>query len=244
MSNKPNRNRSASVKVRQAAASGQGRSTTWVWVGALVAIVIVGAIVIGVSRGGGSASGGGPSPSGGTVVPNGNLEFGTVSVQGGPLPGYQQDAVDTAIGLPVPQVTGQTFDGATIPLAGNGQPMIIIGLAHWCQFCQQEVPDLQEWFDGNGMPSDVAVYAVATSNEPARPNFPAGDWLRREKWSVPTIVDDRNNTAGSALGVGGFPYFLVVSADGQVITRTSGIKTPAQWEALLESARTGIPLPG
>jgi hypothetical protein len=89
------------------------------------------------------------------------------------------------------------------------------------------------------MPADVDLVTVATSNDPARGNFPAGDWLRREEWSVPTIVDDKQSQAGSALGVSGFPYFIVADAQGKIVYRTSGAVTEDQWNALLEAARTG-----
>jgi thiol-disulfide isomerase/thioredoxin len=112
-------------------------------------------------------------------------------------------------------------------------------VAHWCSHCQAEVPRVQKWLDASGMPADVDLVTVATSNDPARGNFPAADWLRREKWSVPTIVDDKQNQAGNAFGVSGFPYFVVTDAQGKVVYRTSGEITEDQWNALLEAARSG-----
>ncbi len=89
------------------------------------------------------------------------------------------------------------------------------------------------------MPSDVEIVAVATSNDATRVNYPAGDWLRSEEWSVPTLVDDEANSAAQALGVTGFPGFIVVGADGKVVQRASGEITTEQWEALVEAARSG-----
>ena len=83
------------------------------------------------------------------------------------------------------------------------------------------------------------MYTVATSNDPAKPNYPAGDWLRREKWTVPTILDDKNNQAAAALGVGGFPYFLITDANGKVVYRTSGEKSAAELDALMKAAAKG-----
>jgi thiol-disulfide isomerase/thioredoxin len=112
-------------------------------------------------------------------------------------------------------------------------------VAHWCSFCKNEVPRIQKWLNASGMPADVDLVTVATSNDPAKGNFPAGDWLRREEWSVPTIVDDKQSQAGNALGVSGFPYFIVADAQGKIVYRTSGAVTEDQWNALLEAARTG-----
>jgi hypothetical protein len=101
------------------------------------------------------------------------------------------------------------------------------------------VPRIQEWLDEDGMPADVNLVAVATANDPSRVNYPAGDWLRKEGWSVPTIVDDEEGTAAKAIGLSAFPFFVVVDADGEVVLRTSGELDRGQWDALLEAARTG-----
>jgi cytochrome c biogenesis protein CcmG/thiol:disulfide interchange protein DsbE len=242
VSNKPSRQSSASAKVRAASASGGGGNTTWLWIGIVVVIVLVGVIVIAVGRSssGGSAEGGGPSPSGGTVVPNGDVEFGTVEVSGTQLPQPSDSGADAGVGMQIPTIDGITFDDSAVTISPDGEPKVILALAHWCPHCQREVPLLQEWLDENGMPSDVEVVAVATGNDSGAVNFPAGDWLREEGWSVPTMVDDQDDSAALALGVKGYPGFTVVDADGEVVFRTSGEISMDQWEALLESARTGV----
>jgi thiol-disulfide isomerase/thioredoxin len=126
-----------------------------------------------------------------------------------------------------------------VTISPGGTPKVIMGIAHWCPHCQAEVPRIQDWLDQNGMPADVELVAVATSNDPSRTNFPAAPWLRKEGWSVPTMLDDKENAAALGLGVTGFPAFIVVDKDGKVVFRTSGEITMAQWESLLEAARTG-----
>ena len=256
MSNRPSRTPSASARVRQASNSGRGGRTTWVWVGLVAVVAVVGLVAVMVSRSSDSSAGGASSPSGGTVVPNGDFEYGSVDVQGTPLAaapdGSDPSATDTAVGQALPTVIGQGFDGNQITISPDGGPQIVMAVAHWCPHCQAEVPRLQKWLDDNGMPSDVKLTAVATSNDPSRPNFPAGPWLRKEGWSVPTIIDDKpassatsgsgsGNDAAAALGVSGFPYFAVIGPDGKVVQRASGEITMTQWEALLEAARTGQP---
>lgn len=243
MSNKPSRQTSASAKVRAASASGSGGNTMWLWIGIVVLVVVVGvvAVAIGRSSSSGSADGGGSSPSGGTVVPNGDLEYGAVEVAGTPLPSVSSpSAPDTAIGETIPTIKGITFDESSVEISADGTPKVVLAVAHWCPHCQKEVPLLQEWLDANGMPDGVDLVAVATGNDPTAVNFPAGDWLRKEGWSVRTLLDDQESNAGVALGVSGYPGFTVVGADGKVVYRTSGEITMDQWEALLESARTGV----
>jgi len=238
MSNRPGRSKSASQRVRAASNAGKSRSTTWIWIGIVVVVVVVGVVAIVAGRGG-SSSGGGASPSGGTIVPSGNLEYGQIAVSGAALPQMSDTGTDPAVGSVFPSVTGQQFDGKQLTIAPDGKPHIIMVVAHWCPHCQAEVPRIQKWLDRDGMPADVELVTVATSNDPAKGNFPAADWLRREKWSVPTIVDDKQTQAGTALGVSGFPYFIVTDAQGKVVYRTSGEKTEAEWNALLQAARTG-----
>ena len=238
MSNRPGRSKSASQRVRAASNAGKSRSTTWIWIGIVVVVVVVGVVAIVAGRGG-SSSGGGASPSGGTIVPSGNVEYGQVAVSGAALPQMSDTGTDPAVGSVFPSITGQQFDGKQLTIAPDGKPHIIMVVAHWCPHCQAEVPRIQKWLDKDGMPADVELVTVATSNDPAKGNFPAADWLRREKWSVPTIVDDKQTQAGTALGVSGFPYFIVTDAQGKVVYRTSGEKTEAEWNALLQAARTG-----
>jgi thiol-disulfide isomerase/thioredoxin len=226
----------------------------WIWIGLTALIVVVGVVAVIVSRSdsgssssdsssNGTIAGGSASPSGGTVVPDGTLDFGTsVTVEGDPLPAQPTTttAADPAVGQTIPTVTGQSFDGSSITIAPTGTPQLIMGVAHWCPHCQAEVPRIQDWLDTNGMPADVQLTTVATSNNDQRTNFPAGPWLRAAGWSVPTIIDDQKSQAAEALGVGSFPYFLVVDGQGKVVFRTSGEITMTQWEALLEAARTGV----
>ncbi len=239
MSNRVKGKSSASQRVRAASNAGKG-SSTWLWVGIIGVVVVVGVLAIAIGRGGSSASGGGSSPSGGTVVPSGKIDNGTIAVAGANLPELPSNSADPATGAPIPQISGVQFDGQQLDIVPNdGKPKVIMVVAHWCPHCQAEVPRIQDWLDADGMPADVELVTIATSNDPTKPNFSPGDWLRREKWSVPTIVDDKQNKAGTALGVSGFPFFVVTNGQGQVVYRTSGELTRDQWNSVLQAARTG-----
>ena len=238
MSNRPGKSKSASQRVRAASNAGKGKSTAWIWIVVVGVVIAVGIVAIVAGRGT-SSSGGSASPSGGTVVPSGKLDYGQVAVSGTALTPKPDSGADPMVGTVVPSVTGQQFDGKQLTISADGKPQIIMVVAHWCSHCQAEVPRVQKWLDKDGMPADVELVTVATSNDPAKGNFPAADWLRREKWSVPTIVDDKQGQAGAALGVSGFPYFIVTDAQGKVVYRTSGEITEDQWNALLQAARTG-----
>jgi thiol-disulfide isomerase/thioredoxin len=211
----------------------------WAVVAIAVVVLLAAVIAIAVTRSEQSIAGGGPSPSGGTVVPSGDLDYGTVDVAGTPLPEMRTGSSDAAVGERIPTVTGEQFDGAGITIAPGGKPKVVMFVAHWCPHCQAEVPRIQDWLDQNGMPNDVDLYTVATGTSSSRPNYPPGDWLREQGWSVPTTLDDEESTAAQAFGLTSYPFFVVVDGSGNAVFRTSGELTMQQWEAVLEAARTG-----
>jgi thiol-disulfide isomerase/thioredoxin len=243
VSNRPSRRSSSAQRVRTASNSGKS-STIWIWVGLAVLIVVVGvvAIAVGRSSSSGSDDGGSATGSGGTVVPNGNPDPVTVTVEGQNLPQASTGSggADAAAGMTIPTINGETFDGSPVVIApGGGKGQVIMVVAHWCPHCRAEVPRVQSWLDESGMPSDVNLTAIATANDPTAVNYPAGDWLRREGWSVPTMLDDEQQTAALAVGTSAYPFFVVVDSDGKVVERQSGEITEDQWNALLDAARTG-----
>jgi len=241
MSNSPSRRKSKSLpseRVKEAHKAAESRNRLFWIFGAVVLVIALVAVFAFAAGDPENKEGGGSSASGGTVVPSGDLDFGTVEVSGTPLATFD-GSPDPAIGEAVPGVVGQSFDCQPVTIDNDGTAKVVIFLAHWCPHCQKEVPRLVEWLEANGMPDDVDLYAVATGTSDEALNFPPGNWLRREDWPVPTLVDDEQQTAARAYGLAGYPYLVAVDADGNVVMRTSGEQTVEQWEALLDAARTG-----
>ncbi len=210
------------------------------WIVGGVAVVVVAALVIAVVATRSSTdTNAGTIKGGGTVVPKGQLAYGDVTVKGAPLPEQPDGSpTDPAVGKKAPTLTGEQFNGAALTLPAAGKPAVVMFVAHWCPHCQKEVPEITKWLNANGLPQDVNLYAVATSTTDQRPNFPPSDWLNKEGWPVPTIADDAKNQAATAYGIGGFPYFVVLDANGNVVQRASGELTTDQFQALLTAART------
>ena len=141
----------------------------------------------------------------------------------------------TASGLAAPEVVGQNFQGDEVRMVNDGRAKAIVFLAHWCQFCQAEVPEVQAWLDTGGGVDGVDFYAVATDMDSTRGNFPPSEWLDREGWSPPVIRDDNENSVLAAYGRGGFPYWTFVNADGTVQARVAGRIGIEQLEQILLS---------
>ena len=164
-------------------------------------------------------------------------EFGAPTIEGAGLPGMPpSNPVDaSASGLQIPKVTGENFAGTEVTIdPADGKAKAIVFLAHWCPNCQAEVPRVQAWIDGGGGVEGVDMYAVATSMNSSRGNYPASAWLDREGWTAPVLRDDRDTSVLRAFGSGGFPYWTFVNADGTVALRTAGEMPVEQLESIMQ----------
>ncbi len=200
--------------------------------GGLILVAAVAAIVLTSGSGDGEpASTPPPSASTGPVASEG-----APVIAGTSLPVFETTAGDPAIGLAIPTVQGTDFDGQPVSIEANGRPKVILFLAHWCNHCQTEVPLVQEWLDAGGAPEDVDLISVATSIDQSLPNYPPEDWLDREGWTLPVIVD-RAGTVSTAYGLSAFPFWVFVGADGTVTGRLTGELPIAD----LETIMAGLP---
>jgi thiol-disulfide isomerase/thioredoxin len=191
-------------------------------VGGLAAVVVVAAIAAVV------ISGAGPSvaaePANQPVV-----------VTGQQLPALTDPAADPAVGQPIPELSGSGPDGQPLTLGPGDGPMAIVVLAHWCPHCQAELPVLVDYIAQGSVPAGVAIVGLSTAIDQVRPNYPPSAWFEREGWIQPTLTDDANSTALSALGLSNFPGFVFVAADGTVAHRLTGEIGVDQFAQILAS---------
>lgn len=159
--------------------------------------------------------------SGGSA--DGSAAYGEVTVEGELLPRFAGDpAGDPAQQMEAPTVTGEDFDDSTVTIGPDGRSKVIIFLAHWCPHCQAEVPRVVDWLEAGNKPENVDFYAISTLADRLQTPWPPSDWLAREGWDVPTIQDDRSNSASVAFGMAGTPFWVVLDGDNQVLFRVSG----------------------
>jgi len=140
--------------------------------------------------------------------------------------------------MPAPEVRGSSFDGTPMAIANDGRPKVVLFLAHWCPHCQREVPLIQAWADSGAVPEGVDLISVATSIDPARPNYPPDAWFQREGWTVPVMVDPTNSVA-NAYGLNAFPYWVFIGPDGTVRARTVGELPIANLETVIRALTGG-----
>ncbi len=179
-------------------------------------------------------------------VPDGE-QIGAVEISGPALAQYPQGVgsvtsaqTDDAIGVTAPTLTGLNFDEAEVKIEADGRNKALYFLAHWCPNCQDEVPQVQGLIDAGTKPDDVDVYAIVTSVDPGRGNFPPETWLKREGWTGEILRDDDFNRAFNAYGGTGFPYVVYLDGDNTVVARSSGtlesVVTQSIWDNLSAGA--------
>ena len=150
------------------------------------------------------------------------LPEGEVTISGDALPEFAgQNDMDVASGLPAPLFSAPNENSEIVSLDKNGNAKALLFLAHWCGYCQTEVPVIQKLIDTVGVPNGVEIIAIATSIDRGRENYPPQKWLSDEGWSE-TQIYDLNREIGTAYGINAFPYWVFLDKDLNVVVRQTG----------------------
>jgi len=168
--------------------------------------------------------------TGAAAAQNATQEQATVEVIGEPLPDYPAVSAvvapaeqDPAVGMTPPTLKGESFDGSSITIEpGGGTAKLVMFVAHWCPHCQKELPLVQEWIDAGLVPDGVEIYAVSTGVAADRPNYPPSEWIAAEGWEPKVLLDNADQSAAAAYGLGSYPFFVLIDADGKVVQRGAG----------------------
>lgn len=235
------RRKAQSKANRSSGEGGAGTSKMAIWIAALVVLAfVVGAIVF-ASRGDDSTA----DPA--TTENSSGLASLPVSqpvtFTGDALPAF--DAAinpDPAIGMDAPLLSGLNFSSSPIVIdpATKG-PYMLVFLAHWCVHCNAEVPRLISWKNSGAVPAGLNVIGVPTAVSQTAPNYPPAVWFSEKGWPWPTLVDEAQGDgaagkAATAYGASGWPYFVIVGADGKVKARVSGEVEIADLQTIVDTA--------
>jgi peroxiredoxin len=151
------------------------------------------------------------------------LDAPTNAAPAGYLPRYDSQAPDQAIGMTLGVIEGvdayteevTTFDPA------DGTKRVWMIWAHWCPFCQQELPELSDWYPTVEDQYSTELVTVSTSISPERGN-PLDEYLESEQFPFPVIIDPESALAVQ-MGVSAFPFWMVTDGDGEVLLRATGL---------------------
>ena len=150
------------------------------------------------------------------------LPEGETTVTGDLLPEFAgENDENVAAGLAAPIFSAPNENSEIVSLEKNGNAKALLFLAHWCGYCQKEVPVVQEFIDSAGVPPGIDVIAIATSIDRGRENYPPQKWLADEGWSE-TQLYDLDREIGNAYGLNAFPYWVFLDKDLNVVARRTG----------------------
>ena len=150
------------------------------------------------------------------------LPEGETTVTGDLLPEFAGENDDNiALGLAAPIFSAPNENSEIVSLEKNGNAKALLFLAHWCGYCQKEVPVVQGFIDSAGVPPGVDVIAIATSIDRGRENYPPQKWLADDGWSE-TQLYDLDREIGNAYGLSAFPYWVLLDKDLNVVARRTG----------------------
>jgi len=155
----------------------------------------------------------------------GSAQSNPISVAPGSLPPFTDPQSDLAVLNEyvlgdLSAVEYYTDTASTISPA-DGKARVWLVWAHWCPYCQQELPELAAWWPTNSerFPNTELV-TVTTSMDETRGN-PLTPYLDGSQFPFPVLVDTDLRLA-TQFGTSAFPFWIVTDGDGKVIFRVAG----------------------
>jgi thiol-disulfide isomerase/thioredoxin len=129
---------------------------------------------------------------------------------------------------PAPDVTLKDLDGKDLSLAQyKGKVVLVNFWATWCEPCQVEIPwliEIQQKYAAKGF----TVLGIAMDEDGARVVTP---WVQKERFDVNgsksqmnyPIVIGNDAAADKFGGLLGYPTSLLVTRDGKIVKRITGL---------------------
>ncbi len=143
----------------------------------------------------------------------------------GSLPPFQDSANDAAV---LGQMTHATISGNDYYTNADftwspddGKARVWLIWAHWCPYCQSELPDLDSWWIENSSRfPNVELVTISTAIDDTRSN-PLVPYLDAEQFPFPVVVDE-SGAVSQMFGTTAFPFWVVTDNTGTVVLRVAG----------------------
>lgn len=137
---------------------------------------------------------------------------------------------EIAVGKEAPDFTLLNLDGEEVSLSDfRGKYVLINFWGTWCQWCEQEMPDLQKVYDEN---EDLVVLAVNVMEEKSD----VEGYIKEHGYSFPVLLDADGNVALTYL-VSGYPTSYFVDRDGILLGGVFSYMTYEQMNEILDGIR-------
>jgi thiol-disulfide isomerase/thioredoxin len=129
-----------------------------------------------------------------------------------------------------PTTTIETFSGAeyysgttlTVDPA-DGKARAYLVWSHWCPYCQQELPEVQEWYAANAASyPDTELVSIHTFEREDGSN-PLVPYLDDSQFDFPVLLDDEPYALALQVGnTGSVPYWIFTDGDGNIVGQQAG----------------------
>jgi thiol-disulfide isomerase/thioredoxin len=151
----------------------------------------------------------------------------SVPTQGpdGSLPIFEDTTNDPAVlgEMTLATINGtEYYSGEQVAWApSDGKARVYLVWAHWCPYCQAELPALSTWYPENAARfPDVELLTVTTAIDETRDN-PLLPYLDEQQFPFPVLVDETGELA-ALFGTAAFPFYVVTDSAGTVMLRVAG----------------------
>ncbi len=143
----------------------------------------------------------------------------------GSLPTFQDTANDPAVlgEMTLATIAGEEYySGDEVTYAAeDGKARVWMIWAHWCPYCQAELPDMNTWWPENASRfPNVELVTISSAIDNSRSN-PLLPYLDEEQFSFPVIVDE-TGAVSQLFGTSAFPFWVITDSDGKVVFRVAG----------------------
>ena len=130
-------------------------------------------------------------------------------------------------GKPTPPLARHDLTGKSVDLKDlRGRVVLVNFWATWCEPCREEMPSLARLQEKlKGRPFEVLAVNFGESGGKV------SDFVRKEGWTVPILLDPEKRTAG-AWGAKGLPMSFLVDAKGRVRYSVFGERDWSEGELL------------
>jgi cytochrome c biogenesis protein CcmG/thiol:disulfide interchange protein DsbE len=141
---------------------------------------------------------------------------------------------------PAPELTLKDLDGKDLSLTQyKGKVVLVNFWATWCEPCQVEIPwliEMQQKYAAQGF----TVLGIAMDEEGASVVTP---WVKNERFDVNgaksqmnyPIVIGNDAAADKFGGLLGYPTSVLITRDGKIVKRITGIISPEEISKSIES---------
>jgi thiol-disulfide isomerase/thioredoxin len=163
----------------------------------------------------------------------------------GSLPIFEDSSNDPAVlgEMTLATISGPEYYSGTNATfaADDGKARVWLVWAHWCPYCQAELPELEEWYPANAARfPNVELVTVTSAIDDTRDN-PLQPYLDAEQFPFPVVVDETGSVS-QLFGTTAFPFWVVTDSEGTVMLRVAGaldIASVDQIFAQLETMAAG-----